>query len=80
MRQIVFVLIVRRKLLDTKMIPVTGEEWVELNVRAAARSWRNMSKNLGLVVEVEDEEGKPLPAAKYFSDMNCSKEAGQLQL
>lgn len=66
----------RRKLLDTKMVPVVGDEWVDLNVRAAARIWRNASKNLGLVVAVEDEEGKPLMASRYFHDMNCSnKEA-----
>ncbi|KAF4532954.1 hypothetical protein B566_EDAN000642 [Ephemera danica] len=65
----------RRKLLDTKMVPMLGDEWVDLNVRAAARLWRNESKNLGLVIEVEDEEGKQQAASRFFNDMNCSKEA-----
>ncbi|XP_075210777.1 uncharacterized protein LOC142318121 [Lycorma delicatula] len=66
---------VKRKLLDSQMISVYGEEWTEWNVRGAVKAWRESNRNFGLAVVVEDEDGNLLPAHKYFSAMNCSKEA-----
>lgn len=57
------------------MVSVYGEEWTEWNVRGAVKAWRESNRNFGLAVEVEDEDGNLLPAHKYFSAMNCSKEA-----
>ena len=51
------------------------DEWVEFNVRHAARQWRQLGKNFGLVVEVENEDGEVLKASDYFNVMNCSNEA-----
>ncbi|KAG8222813.1 hypothetical protein J437_LFUL005019 [Ladona fulva] len=66
----------KRKLLDSQMVSISGqEEWVEFDVRHAARVWREPNRNFGLVVEVEDEDGAVLPAERYFAAMNCSKEA-----
>lgn len=66
----------KRKLLDSRMLSVFGkDEWVEFNVRHAARQWRQLGKNFGLVVEVENEDGEVLKASDYFKIMNCSNEA-----
>ncbi|XP_046388748.1 uncharacterized protein LOC124157780 isoform X2 [Ischnura elegans] len=67
---------VKRKLLDSQMVSISSpKEWVAFDVRFAARVWRELGKNFGLVVEVEDEDGALLPAERYFAAMNCSKEA-----
>ncbi|KAJ9591150.1 hypothetical protein L9F63_002305, partial [Diploptera punctata] len=67
---------VKRKLLDSRMLSVFGkDEWVEFNVRHAVRQWRQLGKNFGLVVEVENEDGEVLKASDYFKIMNCSNEA-----
>jgi hypothetical protein len=71
-----FVPTVKRKLLDSRMLPVYGKGgWIEFNVRPAARQWRLLGKNFGLVVEVENEDGELLKASDYFTAMNCSNEA-----
>jgi TGF-beta propeptide len=67
---------VSRNLLDSKMVSMWGDGWVELNVSKAVREWRNASANLGLFVEVEDLESKKLPPALFFREMNCSVDTG----
>lgn len=70
------VLTVKRKLLDSRMLPIYDKGgWIELNVRQAVRQWRSLGKNFGLVVEVENEDGDLLKASEYFTAMNCSNEA-----
>nr|CAD7449906.1 unnamed protein product [Timema bartmani] len=66
---------VKRKLLDSRMVSIYGEEWLEFNVKSAARVWRESGKNFGLSIQVEDEDNQVLPAVKYFSFMDCSNEA-----
>ena len=62
--------------MDSRMLSVFGkDEWIEFNVRHAARQWRQLGKNFGLVVEVENEDGEVLKASDYFKMMNCSNEA-----
>lgn len=65
-----------RNILDSKMVSMWGDGWVELNVSKAVREWRNSSANLGLFVEVEDLESKKLPPALFFREMNCSVDTG----
>nr|CAD7395924.1 unnamed protein product [Timema poppensis] len=65
----------KRKLLDSRMVSIYGEEWLEFNVKSAARVWRESGKNFGLSIQVEDEDNQVLPAVKYFSFMDCSNEA-----
>ncbi|BES94713.1 Hypothetical protein NTJ_07522 [Nesidiocoris tenuis] len=67
---------VKRKLLDSMMLPLFADEWTELNVKSAVTSWKETGKNFGLAVEVENEDGVLLQTTKYFVAMNCSKDAG----
>jgi len=71
---------VGRNILDSKMVSMSGDGWVEFNVSNAVSDWRNSTNNLGLFVEVEDLERKKLSAAKFFREMNCSKETGSYVL
>ncbi|XP_066906506.1 uncharacterized protein [Halyomorpha halys] len=66
---------VKRKLLDSQMISYYGEAWTEWNVKVAVKAWKELGKNFGISVEVEDEDRVILPASKIFMSMNCSKEA-----
>ncbi|KAK9507168.1 hypothetical protein O3M35_007080 [Rhynocoris fuscipes] len=63
---------IKKKLLDSKMMPVVGEEWTEFNIKPAVNAWRENGRNFGLTVEVEDEDRVILNALKYFEQMNCS--------
>ncbi|XP_050293833.1 uncharacterized protein LOC126734304 isoform X2 [Anthonomus grandis grandis] len=63
---------VKRRLSDSKVIP-ENSRWVELSVKPATNAWsRAGAKNLGLGVLVEDQEGKTLPADKYFKGASCT--------
>lgn len=67
---------VKRKLLDSRMVPYFSEKWTEWNIRNAAKAWhRNPVRNYGISIEVEDEDGNLLPVAKFFRPMNCSGDA-----
>lgn len=69
-------LAVKRKLLDSRMVPYFSEKWTEWNIRNAAKAWhRNPVRNYGISIEVEDEDGNLLPVAKFFRPMNCSGDA-----
>ncbi|XP_065334980.1 uncharacterized protein LOC135936182 isoform X2 [Cloeon dipterum] len=61
-----------RYILDSKMVSTTGEGWVDFNVLNAVKDWQNPNNNMGLFVEVEDQEKKKLPAASFFREMNCT--------
>ncbi|KAK3923002.1 Esterase FrsA [Frankliniella fusca] len=69
------VVVEKRKLLDSRMLPVHGSAWTEWNVRTAVKVWRESGRNFGLVVEVEDEDGSLLNAHQFFNGMNCTQEA-----
>ncbi|CAG9815132.1 unnamed protein product [Phaedon cochleariae] len=60
----------KRVLSDSKVIPENAR-WVELNVKPAAKAWTK-SRNLGLGVQVEDQEGNMLRADKYFKGASCT--------
>ncbi|XP_060837707.1 uncharacterized protein LOC132919839 isoform X2 [Rhopalosiphum padi] len=67
---------VKRKLLDSRMLPYYSEKWTEWNIRNAVKAWhRNPVRNYGISVEVEDEDGNLLPVSKFFRPMNCSGDA-----
>ncbi|XP_025199896.1 uncharacterized protein LOC112597873 isoform X2 [Melanaphis sacchari] len=67
---------VKRKLLDSRMVPYYSEKWTEWNIRNAVKAWhKNPVRNYGINVEVEDEDGNLLPVSKFFRPMNCSGDA-----
>ncbi|XP_050429818.1 uncharacterized protein LOC126838983 isoform X2 [Adelges cooleyi] len=69
---------VKRKLLDSRMMAYFGEKWTEWNIRGAVRTWRrDPSRNFGISIEVEDEEGNLLPVHRFFKPMNCT---GDIQM
>ncbi|KAL1490544.1 hypothetical protein ABEB36_013220 [Hypothenemus hampei] len=60
------------RLADSKMFP-DSFPWIELSVKPATRSWsKTGSKTLTLGILVEDQEGKPLRAEKYFKGASCT--------
>ncbi|XP_027844588.1 uncharacterized protein LOC114125230 isoform X2 [Aphis gossypii] len=67
---------VKRKLLDSRMVPYYSEKWTEWNIRNAVKIWhKNPVRNYGISIEVEDEDGNLLPVSKFFRPMNCSGDA-----
>ncbi|ENN81945.1 hypothetical protein D910_05026 [Dendroctonus ponderosae] len=63
---------VKRRLSDSKVVPETSR-WVELSVKPATKSWTKAGgRMLGLGILVEDQEGKPLRADKYFKGPSCT--------
>lgn len=63
---------VKRRLSDSKVV-TENSRWVELSVKPATKAWnRAATKNLGLAILVEDQEGKALKADKYFKGASCT--------
>ncbi|CAH1128764.1 unnamed protein product [Ceutorhynchus assimilis] len=63
---------VKRRLSDSKVVPETSR-WVELSVKPATKAWNKIgTRNLGLGILVEDQEGKALRADKYFKGASCT--------
>lgn len=58
------------------MMPYYGEKWTEWNIRRAVKAWRkDPSRNYGITIEVEDEDGNLIPANRFFKPMNCTGDA-----
>ncbi|VVC36741.1 Hypothetical protein CINCED_3A017224 [Cinara cedri] len=69
----------RRRLLDSRMVPYYSEKWTEWNIRSAVKIWRqDPSRNFGLSIEIEDEDGNVLPIERFFKSMNCSPGMAQM--
>lgn len=69
----------KKRLIDSVVIPLTtqGSHWA-LNVRQALRFWRqnvrnnhNLTNNHGLVIQVEDQDGKALKPSQYIQQDSC---------
>ncbi|RZB40843.1 TGFb propeptide domain containing protein, partial [Asbolus verrucosus] len=60
---------VKRRLSDSKVIQENAR-WVELSVKPATRAW-SRGHNLGLAVQVEDQEGNILKADRLFKGALC---------
>ncbi|KAL3271075.1 hypothetical protein HHI36_021574 [Cryptolaemus montrouzieri] len=59
----------KKRLCDSRVISENAR-WVELNVANAIKSW-NKEQNLGLAIQVEDQDGRTLKAEKYFKGPTC---------
>jgi len=58
------------------MMPYYIEKWTEWNIRSAVKIWRREpTRNHGISVEVEDEDGNLLPVNRFFKPMNCTGDA-----
>lgn len=76
--KITFYQLVKRKLLDSRMLSYFDEKWTEWNIGGAVKSWRrDPNRNYGLSIEVEDEDGNLLPVNRFFRPMNCT---GDMQM
>jgi hypothetical protein len=57
------------------MIPSTFEGWVEIDALSTVRFWDNTKNNLGLAVDIYDQDENQLNAKEHFHLQNC--EAGK---
>lgn len=63
----------KKKLLDSQMTLAKEEDYMELDVKLAARWWLVPGgRNFGLSVEVEDTDGHRKPANLFFRSRNCN--------
>ncbi|KAJ8686624.1 hypothetical protein QAD02_022418 [Eretmocerus hayati] len=65
----------KKRLMDSIVTPLTSQgAHLAMDVRQALRTWRPSSgsgSNHGLVVQVEDQDGKPLKPAQYIQEPSC---------
>ncbi|XP_011297442.1 uncharacterized protein [Fopius arisanus] len=64
----------KKRLMDSVVTPLTpGGGHLALDVRQALRFWRqpHPSNNHGILVQVEDQDGKPLKPALYVQQDSC---------
>lgn len=65
---------IKKRLMDSKVASLTATgQHLALDVKDAVRHWRSSTrnKNHGLVVLVEDQEGRPLQPSHYIQTANC---------
>ncbi|KAF7286619.1 hypothetical protein GWI33_004655 [Rhynchophorus ferrugineus] len=68
---------VKKRLSDSKVISENAH-WVELSVKPATKAWNKAgARNLGLGIQVEDQEGKTLKADRYFKGASCTQPPNQ---
>ncbi|CAG7822120.1 unnamed protein product [Allacma fusca] len=67
--------LIKKKLLETKMLPIKETGWVEFDIHRAATIWLETRANYGLVIQVENEDNDLLDASKFFVGLPCPSEA-----
>lgn len=64
----------KKKLLDSKMISLGYNGWIDFNIRPSIRDWfENGNKNFGLEVILEDEHEASQNPSEFIQNMNCSE-------
>lgn len=53
------------------MVQRNFEGWVEFDVKPALKLWEKGNRNLGLAIDVQDQDMNPLSAATFFDPYNC---------
>ncbi|XP_015512002.1 uncharacterized protein LOC107218596 isoform X2 [Neodiprion lecontei] len=63
----------KKVLMDSKMISLTATgEHLALDAKQGLRFWRSHSShNHGILVQVEDQDGRPLQPSRYIETPNC---------
>lgn len=65
-------------LLQNSILPVSEEKLTTWDIKQAVDTWRhNKEKNLGLLIEIEDEKKRKLPAHLFFKKIDCSENFGE---
>lgn len=75
-----FIFLAKKRLMDSLVTPLTNEgTHLALDVRQGLRFWRLNPRNPhgnggnhGLVIQVEDQDGRPLKPALYIQEPSCS--------
>jgi hypothetical protein len=59
-------------MVDSRMVPRYQRHWHEFDISETVKLWhKRPRRNLGLVIEVEDEDRNKLRANQIFRMMNC---------
>jgi hypothetical protein len=60
-------------MVDSRMVQRYSKQWHHFDISQPVRIWQKRPrKNLGLVVEVEDEDRNKVNVDRVFRMMNCS--------
>ena len=72
----------KKRLMDSVVVPLTAQgSHLALDVRQGLRFWKpnshhgHSNANHGLVVQVEDQDGRPLKPHLYVQQPNCGHSA-----
>lgn len=47
--------------------------WITLDTLLAVKLWDKPYRNLGIAIDVQDQDDNPLPAAQFFQATDCSE-------
>ena len=65
-----------RELVTSLIVRGDFEGWLEFNIHDGVRRWyggkRNRTRNFGMVLEVEDKDGRTLNSPSIFTGSNCN--------
>ncbi|GAB0089944.1 protein anachronism-like [Sergentomyia squamirostris] len=65
----------KKRIYSSTMVDKSFVGWVELDVRQAVKLWEKPSKNLGLAIDVHDQDENPLKASLFFHQHSCEASA-----
>lgn len=47
--------------------------WITLDTLLAVKQWDKPNRNMGIAIDVQDQDDNPLPAARFFQPADCSE-------
>ncbi|XP_059614489.1 uncharacterized protein LOC132260421 isoform X2 [Phlebotomus argentipes] len=61
----------KKRIYSSTMVDKSFVGWVELDVRQAVKLWEKPNKNLGLAIDVHDQDENSLRASQFFFQHSC---------
>lgn len=63
----------KKRICSTINITRNNRGWITLDTLLAVKQWDKPNRNMGIAIDVQDQDDNPLPAARFFQPADCSE-------
>lgn len=61
----------KKRICSSITVPRYHRGWITLDTLLAVKQWDKPNRNMGIAIDVQDQDDSPLPASQYFQPADC---------